>query len=232
MTSGLLSSTVRLDRRARRLASTGVPFRRVLVLVEGLPVAQSDGSSTSSPHLGNVQIAKISTSTVRQWRADLLGSGRNLGEHGRQGLPAATGRADDRRRRPCHPAQPVPDPRGRRRARARTPSADRLPSVRTSRSGGASHDGRGVHASMSAMREELHALVDRLPEDRVQLVFAPVLETVSLVGAALLARRLRYPRPGALSGKSRWWRDVSGRHVDGQSGCLGSIGQSFVVRDE
>ncbi|MEO3796502.1 site-specific integrase [Nonomuraea sp. B10E15] len=28
-----------------------------------------------TPHLGNVQIAKISTSTVRQWRADLLGNG-------------------------------------------------------------------------------------------------------------------------------------------------------------
>ena len=26
--------------------------------------------------------------------------------------------------------------------------------------------------------------------------------------------------------------DVSGGHVDGQSGCLGGIGQSFVVRDE
>jgi integrase len=28
-----------------------------------------------TPHLGNVPIAKISTSTVRQWRADLLGNG-------------------------------------------------------------------------------------------------------------------------------------------------------------
>ncbi|GAA3245753.1 phage integrase central domain-containing protein [Nonomuraea helvata] len=28
-----------------------------------------------APHLGNVQIAKISTSAVRQWRADLLGNG-------------------------------------------------------------------------------------------------------------------------------------------------------------
>ncbi|MEV0623110.1 site-specific integrase [Nonomuraea sp. NPDC050404] len=32
-----------------------------------------------APYLGNVQLAKISTSTVRQWRADLLGKGMSVG---------------------------------------------------------------------------------------------------------------------------------------------------------
>jgi hypothetical protein len=49
---------------------------------------------------------------------------------------------------------------------------------------------------------------------------------------ALLVRRLRYSRARSPDRRSRWWREVSGRHVDGQSGCLGGIGQSFVIRDE
>ncbi|MEU0566466.1 site-specific integrase [Nonomuraea sp. NPDC005983] len=32
-----------------------------------------------TPYLGNVQVAKLSTSTIRQWRADLLGNGVSVG---------------------------------------------------------------------------------------------------------------------------------------------------------
>jgi hypothetical protein len=56
--------------------------------------------------------------------------------------------------------------------------------------------------------------------------------TMTLADQAAMSGQDGQASDKRVSQPTLWWRDVSGRHVDGQSGCLGSIGQPFVVRDE
>ena len=106
--------------------------------------------STSRPRrLGNVRWQAV-PAMIRQWRADLLGNGVSISVAAKA-YPSAAGRSDDGcRRRPHHPAQPVPDPRGRRRAGRRAPAAHRSTRSSTRGSGGPSSD-RATYASSARL---------------------------------------------------------------------------------